>query len=328
MTAAATCAAGPRHRRGRGGDGGERQRRRTAHRALGRSRGADGDLKRPIAGPAAVGRENLRGDGQADLVFHGGALKAVYAYPSEHHAFWHDRLGRLPAGWGVFGENLTIAGLLEDDVCVGDVLGVGSSLLRVTEPRYPCFKLGLRLGDDTVADRFVRADRPGFHLAVEQEGEIRARDAAAVIAQHPARLSVTELMRLRALGGPEDVEALRAALTSMPSRTSSPSPAAPVDPFAGSLRALAADSDRLAVRILYSRQEDPPVRVTADFVVETVGGTDVDVPPGGPEAMVRELLAALRDAGVAAERIGVEAFGPAAAHALGPRSPFRPAAWR
>jgi len=454
-----------------------------------------GIVKRPVAGPVAVRPDNLSGDGQADLVHHGGALKAVYAYPREHYPFWRAQLGELPAGFGVFGENLTVAGLLEHEVCVGDLVAVGSAVLRVTEPRYPCFKLGLRLGDDDVVDRFVHANRPGFYLSVVQEGELRAGDAAAVVRAHPARLPVSELMRLRALSGPEDVDALRGALavdaiteewrghlerrleallagrpvaawpgtrrfrvtarraeaSDVASFTLAPVDGGPLaghrpgqfvvverpggegarpltrcyslcdapdgaslriavkrlppvaedggvsgwlhdevhpgdelalrapagafvadpcaerplvliaggigvtpihaiaqavaagrleravhvfyaarrpgeDPFAESLRALAARSDRVALTLVYSRHRPDagdgvargPERLTAPMVIDAVGTSDVDVLVCGPTSLCRDLPAALQAAGVAAERIVLEAFGPAAAHALAP----------
>lgn len=171
-----------------------------------------GIFKRPVSGSVAVEGHNLAGDAQADPIHHGGTLKAIYAYPSEHYRFWRAQLGGLPDGWGVFGENLTLAGLLEHDLCVGDILAIGSAKLRVTEPRYPCFKLGIRLADDTVVARFLQANRPGMYFSVEQQGDVRAGDPARVIFEHPGRLSIAELMRLRVLSSADDVEALRAAL--------------------------------------------------------------------------------------------------------------------
>lgn len=449
-----------------------------------------GIFKRPTTGAVTVRRHNLDGDAQADPVHHGGALKAVYAYPREHYPYWRGQLGGTPPAPGAFGENLTVAGLLEDEVCVGDLISAGSALLRVTEPRYPCFKLGIRLGDDTVPDRFVHANRPGFYLAVEEEGELRAGDRARVVLPHPGRLTVGEVMRLRALSGPEDVVPLRAALgvdaltdewrghledrldalearraapawpgarrfgvtarrseaAGVTGLTLTPLDAGPLagyhpgqfvaveqpgregsrplvrcyslceppdgrglriavkrieparrdggvsawlhdrigegdevllrapagaftadprgdrplvliaggigvtpihaiaaavadgrldrdahvflaarrageDPLARSLLALAAGSDRLQVRVVYSQEAaepgGPSGRLTAELVLDTVGTTDVDVLLCGPEGMVRDLPAALRAAGVRAGRIGLEAFGPAAAQALG-----------
>lgn len=171
-----------------------------------------GIFKQPVTGRVAVGRVQVDGDGQADLVNHGGELMAVYAYPSEHYPFWRAELGALPDGWGVFGENLSLSGLLEDEVRVGDRLRAGSVVLRVTEPRYPCFKLGLRLGRRDAAARFLAANRTGFYLAVEQEGELGAGDPVELLARDGDGITIAELMRLRVDSGPQDADALRAAL--------------------------------------------------------------------------------------------------------------------
>ena len=148
---------------------------------------ADGDrvvrtaiFKSPADGTVRVGRLNLDGDGQADLKVHGGEAKAVYAYPAEHYGPWAEDLGRTDLGWGAFGENLTLRGLLERDVHEGDVLRIGSAAFVVTTPRQPCFKLALRLGTKDVVARMWETGRCGFYLSVAAEGEIRAGDAVAL----------------------------------------------------------------------------------------------------------------------------------------------------
>ena len=136
-----------------------------------------GIFKTPADGPVAVRRLNLDGDGQADLKHHGGADKAVYAYPADHYAWWARHLDRDDLVPGNFGENLTIAGLDEAAVCIGDRLAIGTASLTVTQPRVPCFKLGLRFGDDSVPKRFVEAQRPGLYLRVDTEGILAAGDS-------------------------------------------------------------------------------------------------------------------------------------------------------
>src|SRR5258706_10982994 len=134
-------------------------------------------FKSPVGdGPVRVRETNIEGDQQSDLVKHGGWHRAVYMYPSEHYAFWRTELPGADLPWGAFGENLTIEGLLEDDVRVGDWLRVGSTQLVVTRPRKPCYKLALRLGQRDIVARFRASGRSGFYLSVAHEGELCAGD--------------------------------------------------------------------------------------------------------------------------------------------------------
>jgi len=134
-----------------------------------------GIFKRPVLGRVTVRELGLEGDGQADLTVHGGVGKAVYAYPSEHYDYWHHELKR-DLTWGMFGENLTTAGLLEDSVRIGDRFRVGSVVLEVTQPRFPCYKLGIKFGSMEMVQRFQDSGKSGFYLAVRSEGEIAAGD--------------------------------------------------------------------------------------------------------------------------------------------------------
>jgi MOSC domain-containing protein YiiM len=133
--------------------------------------------KAPVAGRVRVGRENLEGDRQADLSVHGGAYKAVYMYPSEHYEAWRREQPGLLLPWGAFGENLTTEGLLESDVRIGDRLRIGSAEFEVTQPRQPCYKLGVRFGRDDMVKLFLASGRSGFYLSVAREGEVGAGDA-------------------------------------------------------------------------------------------------------------------------------------------------------
>lgn len=132
--------------------------------------------KVPVSGPVRVGALNLEGDQQSDLTVHGGRNKAVYLYPSEHYETWRTELSRDDLPWGVFGENLTITGLLEGEVRPGDRLRIGSAEFEITQPRFPCYKLGLRFDDDLMVKRFARSGRCGFYVAVVKEGTIDAGD--------------------------------------------------------------------------------------------------------------------------------------------------------
>ncbi len=135
-----------------------------------------GIFKKPVAGRIQIRRTGLAGDRQADPSVHGGPTKAVYAYPSGHYSFWRRELDRSDLPWGSFGENLTTEGLDERTLRIGDRLRVGSALLRVTQPRMPCYKLGIRFGQMDMVRRFLASGRSGFYLAVLEEGDVAAGD--------------------------------------------------------------------------------------------------------------------------------------------------------
>jgi MOSC domain-containing protein YiiM len=136
--------------------------------------------KSPVHGAVRVGPLSLEGDKQTDLRYHGGLDKAVYAYPSEHYRHWTSEVPELDFPWGAFGENLTTEGLMESDARVGDCFRVGTAEFRVTEPRMPCYKLGVRFGREDMVMRFFDHGGTGFYLAVVREGEVTAGDAIVV----------------------------------------------------------------------------------------------------------------------------------------------------
>jgi len=139
-----------------------------------------GIYKEAVAGRVKVTKPGIDGDEQADLTVHGGETKALYAYPSEHYLYWQHELERDMA-WGMFGENLTTLGLLENSVYIGDIYRVGSAELVVTQPRFPCYKLGIKFGIMEMVQRFVNSERSGFYLAVESDGEIGAGDRISLV---------------------------------------------------------------------------------------------------------------------------------------------------
>ena len=139
----------------------------------------------------------LEGDEQADLRVHGGPLKAVYAYPSEHYAFWRHELPGVALPWGAFGENLTVSGLSEADVHVGDRFRIGTALLAATKPRFPCFKLGIKFGREDILDRFLASGRTGFYLHVLEEGEVAAEDAIVILGGGDGRETIADLVAAR-----------------------------------------------------------------------------------------------------------------------------------
>lgn len=148
--------------------------------------------KAPVEGRVRAGLENLAGDEQADLTVHGGENKAVYIYPSEHYAYWREQLPDMELPWGAFGENLTTEGLLEDSVMIGDRLRAGSAEFVVTQPRLPCFKLGIRFGSERMIARFLRSGRSGFYLGVLREGEIGAGDPIEQLGHDHESLSIAD----------------------------------------------------------------------------------------------------------------------------------------
>ena len=170
-----------------------------------------GIFKEPVKGPVMLRTLNLDGDGQADLTVHGGVSKAVYAYPSEHYAFWRTEFPEMNLSWGMFGENLTSEGLLEDAVYIGDRFRVGQTELMVTEPRMPCYKLGIKFGRADIIKRFLASRRTGFYFAVKREGKVGAGDAIELVGREQQAISVAAVTRLYAFQK-GDFETLRRAV--------------------------------------------------------------------------------------------------------------------
>ena len=150
-------------------------------------------FKAPVEGRVRVAALNIAGDQQSDLAVHGGIDKAVYAYPSEHYAYWRKELPDLEFPWGAFGENLTTEGLLEDKVHIGDRFRAGSAEFVVTQPRIPCFKLGIRFNRPEMVKRFLRSGRSGFYLAVMREGDVAAGDDIDLVAADEQTVSVADI---------------------------------------------------------------------------------------------------------------------------------------
>jgi MOSC domain-containing protein YiiM len=155
-----------------------------------------GIFKEPVAGPLRIRPLNLDGDRQADLRVHGGEDKAVYAYPSEFYELWRRERPELVFPWGQFGENLTTQGVRDEDVSVGDRFRVGTAELIVTQPRLPCFKLGIKMGRDGFVTEFLERGLFGFYLSVAREGDVEAGDPIVVLSRDPRGFKVTEIARL------------------------------------------------------------------------------------------------------------------------------------
>lgn len=155
-----------------------------------------GIFKEPVAGRVMMRTLNLDGDRQADLSVHGGPEKAVYVYPSEHYEFWKRELPDMELPWGMFGENLTTTGLFETEVNIGDKFRVGTAEVMVTQPRMPCYKLGIRFGRVDIIKRFLISERSGFYLSVVKEGEVGAGDEFVLLEKNESGVKVVDVTRL------------------------------------------------------------------------------------------------------------------------------------
>jgi MOSC domain-containing protein YiiM len=156
-----------------------------------------GIFKVPVSGPVVVRELNLDGDGQADLSVHGGADKAVYLYSWDNILYWRKALSRDDLGPGSFGENLTVEGLGENDIAIGDEFAIGTARFRVTQPRMPCFKLALALETPSIPKTFLESGRTGCYLRVLQEGVIQAGDAICPLpSRETARVTIAEYVGL------------------------------------------------------------------------------------------------------------------------------------
>lgn len=171
-----------------------------------------GIFKTPVSGRIEARKLNLEGDGQADLTVHGGPNKAIYAYPSEHYSYWQQKFPDMNLPWGMFGENLTLEGLTENDVCVGDRFRMGTAVLMATQPRLPCYKLGIRFGRNDIIDQFLTSGRTGFYFAVVEPGEIGKDDLVERIEADEHRISISTLLRLIFIEEQPDARLLKQAL--------------------------------------------------------------------------------------------------------------------
>ena len=152
--------------------------------------------KNPVQGRIHVSMLNVDGDQQSDLTVHGGVDKAVYLYPSEHYAYWRAQLSDIELPWGVFGENFSAEGILEDEIRIGDRLRIGSAEFIVTQPRMPCYKLGIRFNRRDMIKRFLESKRTGLYLRVLREGEVAADDAIDFVHKQERGVTITDIVSL------------------------------------------------------------------------------------------------------------------------------------
>jgi MOSC domain-containing protein YiiM len=170
-----------------------------------------GIFKEPKQGPVMLRTLNLDGDRQADLTVHGGVSKAVYGYPVEHYEFWRRELPDMELPFGMFGENFTTEGLREDTLNVGDRFRIGEAELMVSEPRLPCYKLGIKFGRSDILRRFLQSRRTGFYFAVAKEGQVEAGDQIELLSRDSNNITIADITRLYAFEK-DDVDTLRRAV--------------------------------------------------------------------------------------------------------------------
>jgi MOSC domain-containing protein YiiM len=155
-----------------------------------------GIFKSPTTARIRLRRLNLDGDRQADLTVHGGEHKAVYCYPAEHYDYWREKLPGHDLPFGSFGENFTTSGLLETNVHIGDRFTINDAEVVVSQPRLPCYKLGVRFQSDEMVKKFLASRRIGFYLAVTREGDVAAGDEMIPVVQIASKISIADFLRL------------------------------------------------------------------------------------------------------------------------------------
>jgi MOSC domain-containing protein YiiM len=170
-----------------------------------------GIFKEPVEGRIKLRRLNLDGDKQADLKVHGGPDKAVYAYPLEHYEYWRNIYPHTKMPYGMFGENFTVEGLMERDVCVGDCFKIGSSKVIATQPRMPCYKLGVKFGNMDILRKFLESGRSGIYFKVLEEGEVGVGDYVIKLKNDSNRVTISDIVRMYTIRK-EDIDMMRSAV--------------------------------------------------------------------------------------------------------------------
>jgi MOSC domain-containing protein YiiM len=171
-----------------------------------------GIFKEPVKGRVKLRALNLDGDRQADLTVHGGIDKAIYAYPSEHYEYWRRELPEMAFSWGMFGENFTTVGLVEDHVNIGDKFQIGTSRLIATQPRMPCYKLGIKFGRTDMIRKFLKSRRPGIYFKVLREGEVGEGDEIKLFSRNRKNVTISDVARLY-VEDKNDVETMKRAIS-------------------------------------------------------------------------------------------------------------------
>ncbi|WP_093508305.1 MOSC domain-containing protein [Streptomyces sp. Ag109_O5-10] len=300
-----------------------------------------GAWKSPVDGSRMVRRLNVEGDGQGDLAGHGGEIRAVLVYQLESYRYWRKQLGRDDLAFGMFGENFTVDGLPDEEVCIGDRYRVGEAEFEVTQPRVTCYRVGMRLGEPAMASLLVAHHRPGFYLRVITEGRVRAGDETTRTRRGPEELSVADTDALLYLPG-RDPAKLRAALRipalspgwqqsfrELAAGQSGP-PAAP-EPGPPGFRPMrvartAPETPDVSSVHLATTDGTPPPAARPGQYLSLRLAVDADAYLCGPTAFMDDLSGHLRELGLRPERIRTERFGALGAVNPGvtPTAPVRP----
>ena len=170
-----------------------------------------GIFKQPVDRRVYLRKLNLEGDKQADLTVHGGLEKAVYAYPGEHYEYWREELPDMSIPYGMFGENFTTRGLLEEQINIGDSFEIGAARLMVTQPRMPCYKLGIKFGRMDIVRQFLASGRPGIYFKVLREGEVGVEDEIKLIKREKNSVTVKDIARIY-VDDKKDIETMKRAI--------------------------------------------------------------------------------------------------------------------
>lgn len=155
-----------------------------------------GIYKYPVEGPITLEKEDVDGDAVVDRRFHGGIDKACYLFSADFYDYWKTKYPDLEWQWGMFGENITVEGLNEDTLCIGDILQIGTAVVQVSQPRQPCFKLGIRFNNQQILKDFIAFAYPGIYLRVLEPGDVTNGDSLKIIERDPAGLSIREVFRM------------------------------------------------------------------------------------------------------------------------------------
>ena len=170
-----------------------------------------GIFKEPVRGRVKLRKLNLEGDKQADLTVHGGVDKAVYAYPGEHYSYWREELPGKLLPWGMFGENFTTEGMFEETVNIGDQFRVGTAKLVATQPRMPCYKLGVKFGSMDMIKRFLASGLTGVYFKVMKEGELEQGDEIKLIKKDENSVTVKDIVRIYTIDK-DDIQTIERAI--------------------------------------------------------------------------------------------------------------------
>lgn len=170
-----------------------------------------GIFKKPVQGSVRLRKLNLEGDKQADLKVHGGVDKAVYAYAGEHYDYWRQELPDMSLPWGMFGENFTTEGMFEEMVNIGDQFKVGTANLIATQPRMPCYKLGVKFGSMDMIKRFLASGLTGVYFKVMKEGELEQGDEIKLIKKAENSVTVKDIVRIYTIDK-DDIQTIERAI--------------------------------------------------------------------------------------------------------------------